>query len=300
MRKRTSFTGLVSIALIAAAMLVGCNTRVDLGPVADAASAKAIRDAFATGQVGGEKAAAKPMGTGWATIRGQFIYDGTPPEPQPSNVTKEPEVCMVGGKAPPQETLVVDSGSKGIKNVVVFLRDASRVHESAAPKKDLIVFDQKQCVFLTHVVGVTVGETVNIKNSDAIGHNTNIVGTGFNPTVPGNGSVPYPVQKEVSVPYEVKCGIHPWMTAYMLQRKNGYFAVTDAQGNFEILNVPAGEPLEFQVWHESGTAAGSGLMGTTPDAKDIKWTNRGRIMLTLQPDEKKEIKVVVPAKAFRG
>ncbi len=41
-------------------------------------------------------------------------------------------------------------------------------------------------------------------------------------------------------------------------------------------------------------------MGTTPDAKDVKWDKRGRIKLTLQPDEKKEIKVVVPAKAFHG
>ena len=90
------------------------------------------------------------------------------------------------------------------------------------------------------------------------------------------------------------------MTAYLLQRKNGYYAVSDAQGNFAIPNVPAGEELEFQVWHESGTAAGSGLLGTTPDAKDVKWDKRGRIKLTLQPDEKKEIKVVVPPKAFHG
>jgi plastocyanin len=300
MRNRSSYTGFVPIAAVAAAMLGGCNQRVALGPVPDA-SAAAIREAFASKQAaGGEKAAVKPTGTGWATLRGQFVFDGTPPEPQPYSVTKEPEVCTIGGKAPLQETLVVDSGSKGIKNVVVFLRDASRVHESAAAKKDTVEFDQKHCVFLTHVVGVTVGETVSIKNSDPIGHNTNIVGTGFNPTVPAGGSVPYPVQKEVSVPNQVKCGIHPWMTAYMLQRKNGYYAVTDTQGNFEIPNVPAGEQLQFQVWHESGTAAGSGLLGTTPDAKDVKWDNRGRITVTLQPDEKKELKVVVPAKSFHG
>jgi plastocyanin len=300
MSKRTTFADLVPIAMIAIALLSGCNQRVALGPVPDA-SAAAIREAFASKQAaGGEKAAVKPTGTGWATLRGQFVFDGTPPEPQPYSVTKEPEVCTIGGKPPLQETLVVDSGSKGIKNVVVFLRDASRVHESAAPKKDTVVFDQQHCVFLTHVVGVTVGETVSIKNSDPIGHNTNIVGTGFNPTVPASGAVPYPVQKEVSVPNQVKCGIHPWMTAYMLQRKNGYYAVTDAQGNFEIPNVPAGEQLQFQVWHESGTAAGSGLLGTTPDAMDVKWDNRGRITVTLQPDEKKELKVVVPAKSFHG
>jgi plastocyanin len=301
MRNRTSFSGRITIAVLAAAALVGCERRVDLGPVADAASAKSIRDAFTTGQAaGGEKAELKPTGTGWATLRGQFVYDGTPPERPPYNVTKEPEVCTDKGKPPLQEALLVDAGSKGIQNVVVFLRDASRVHESAGPRKDPIVFDQKTCVFLTHVLAVTVGETVDIRNSDPVGHNTNIVGTGFNPTVPGDGSVPYPVQKEVSVPNEVKCGIHPWMTAYILQRKNGYHTVTDAQGNFEIQNVPAGEPLEFQVWHESGTAAGNGLVGTTPDATDIKWTNRGRMVLQLQPDEKKEIKVVVPPKAFRG
>ena len=289
------------MAAVMFAALVGCDTRGEFGPVADAANAGAIRKAFASGEAAaGAKAEAKPTGTGWGTLKGQFVYDGAPPEAKPYNVTKELEVCTVGGKAPLQETLVVDSGSKGIKNVVVFLRDASRVHDSAAPKKEPVVFDQKHCVFLTHVIGVTVGETVSIKNSDPIGHNTNIVGTGFNPTVPGDGSTPYPVQKEVSVPNEVKCGIHPWMTAYMLQRKNGYYAVTDAQGNFEIPNVPAGEPLEFQVWHESGTAAGSGLVGTTPDAKDVKWSNRGRISLQVQPDEKKEIKVVVPPKAFRG
>jgi hypothetical protein len=303
MSSRTTFTGLLSIAAVAAMLLGGCQERVDLGPVADAASAKAIRDSFASKKAaGGEKAAAKPIGTGWATLRGQFVYDGTPPQMPPYSVTKEAEICAPGGKAPLQEMLVVDSGTKGIKNVVLFLRDASRVHESAAPRKDPVVFDQKECKFLSHVAGVTVGETVAIKNSDPppVGHNTNIVGTGFNPTVPAGGSVLYPVQKEVSVPNQVKCGIHPWMTAYMLQRKNGYYAVTDEKGNFEIPNVPAGEPLEFQVWHESGAAPASGLIGTTPDAKDVKWTNRGRIELTLQPDEKKEIKVVVPTKAFHG
>ena len=34
---------------------------------------------------------------------------------------------------------------------------------------------------------------------------------------------------------------------------------------------------------------------TTPDAPDVKWSNRGRVAVTLQPDEVKEIKVVVPA-----
>ena len=87
----------------------------------------------------------------------------------------------------------------------------------------------------------------------------------------------------------------------LLQGKNEVaVAQTDDQGRFEIANVPAGEPLEFQVWHESGGAASNGLVGETPDAPDLKWTNRGRVSVTLQPDEVKEIKVIVPSSAFRG
>jgi len=292
-------TGLVGVAALAAVVFSGCEKHVNLGPVADVTSAKAIREALASGKAQGESKQAAPTGTGWATLRGQFVYEGDPPQMPGYNVTKEPEVCLVGGKAPPQETLLVDPGSKGIRNVVIFLREPTRVHESANPIDDSVDYDQKHCVFLTHVLGVAVGQTINIKNSDPTGHNTNIVGTGFNPTIPAGGNIPFKVQKDTSMPNEVKCGIHPWMTAYILARKDRYFAVTDAQGNFELANVPAGEPLEFQVWHESGAAAGHGLVGASPDVTDLKWSNRGRVTVTLQPDEKKEVKVVVSPKAFR-
>jgi hypothetical protein len=217
----------------------------------------------------------------------------------PYDVTKEREFCTAGGVAPPQEFLLVDPGTKGIKNVVIFLRDASRIHDSAKPKNDSVVFDQKVCVFLTHVAALTVGQALDIRNSDPTGHNTNIPEMSFNQLIPAGGSIPFPVQKESAMPLAVNCSIHPWMRAYVMARKNGYFAVTDAQGRFEIPNVPAGEPLEFQVWHESGGGPSSGLVGTTPEAADVKWSNRGRMTVTLNENDKKEIKVVVPPKAMR-
>jgi hypothetical protein len=280
-------------------MLFGCSNRVDLGPVANANAADTIRKAMVGGSGEGGAKAAVATGTGWATIRGQFVFDGDPPAMPPYGVTKEQDICSINGKVPLQETLIVSPDSKGIKNVVVFLRDASRVNDSAQPKSDPIEFDQKHCVFLSHVIGINVGQPLDIKNSDPTGHNTNILGSGFNQLIPAGGAIPYKPQKESQVPDKVTCSIHPWMTAYMLPRKNGYFAVTDENGKFEIANVPAGEPLEFQVWHESGAAPGNGLVGMTPDAADLKWSNRGRLAVTLQPDEAKEIKVVVPAKAFR-
>ena len=278
--------------------LVGCGGSADLGPVANAGAADAIRKSLEEGKAAAGDTAAAPTGTGWATIKGQFVFDGDPPAMQPYNVNKEQNICSIDGKIPPQETLVVSPTSKGIKNVVVFLREASRVNESANPKTDPIEFDQKYCVFLSHVAGVTVGQPLDIKNSDPTGHNTNILGSGFNQLIAAGADIPYKSTKETPVPAKVTCSIHPWMTAYLLVRKNGYYSITDADGKFEIPNVPAGEPLEFQVWHESGAAPGQGLIGTTADAPDVKWSNRGRVSMKLEPDSTKELKVVVPAKAF--
>jgi hypothetical protein len=282
--------------------LAGCNRDYDRGPTADLATADTYRTALiaAASSEGDAASAAGPTGTGWATVKGQFIYDGDPPQMPPYNVDKEHNICSVNGQIPLQETLLVDGSSKGIKNVAIYLRDASRVHDSAKPRTEPVVFDQEHCVFKTHLLGSTVGETIELKNSDPTGHNTNLIGTGFNPSIPAGGSLTYKVQKEQAVPIKVVCSIHPWMVAHMLMRKNPYYAVTDDQGRFEIANVPAGEPLEFQVWHESGDASGNGLVGETPDAPDLKWTNRGRVTVTLQPDEVKEIKVIVPPDAFRG
>jgi plastocyanin len=284
-----------------AVALVGCTQEYDRGPKANLATAESYRKALTTAAAGeAASAAAAPTGTGWGTIRGQFVYDGVPPAREPYSVTKEQNICSVNGEIPLQETLVVDEPTKGIKNVAIYLRDASRVHDSAKPEADPVIFDQKNCVFLTHMLGATVGETIELKNSDPTGHNTNLIGTGFNPSIPAGGALTYKVQKESPVPVKVVCSIHPWMVAHMLMRENGYWAVTDDQGNFEIANVPAGEPLEFQVWHESGGAASNGLVGASPESPDFKWNNRGRVTVTVQPDEVKQLNVVVPPTAFRG
>lgn len=288
---------------VATVSLAGCNTRLELGPVANATSAEEIRGAFSaasSGGGGGGEAAA--TGTGWATLKGRFVFDGAAPTMPPYNVTKDMATCAPGGKAPLQETLLVDSGSGGIKNVAVYLRDAARVHESAQPKADSVLYDQKVCVFLSHVCAVTVGQSLDIKNSDPVGHNTNIAGkkNTFNQTIPAGATIAYKVQKEEATPAPVNCSIHPWMIAYLLPRENGYFAVTKEDGSFEIANLPAGEKLDIQVWHESAAGPGGALVVSTPEAKAIGWTNKGRISITLQENETKEVEIKVPASAFKG
>ncbi len=280
----------------------GCQQNTDLGPVANVATSVKIREAFTTDVAGGgSDKSTVAAGTGWATIKGRFIFDGTPPVMAPYNANKDEATCKIDGKAPLQETLLVDSDSKGIANVVVFLRKTSRVHESAEPKTDSVLFDQKACVFLTHVFPLTIGQSISIKNSDPVGHNTNIAGkNGFNQTIPANETVDFAPQKEEAMPQAIGCNIHPWMIAYYLPRKNGYFAVTASDGSFEIPNVPAGEKLEFQVWHESGTGPSGALLLDTPEAKELKWNKKGRFVVSLAEDEVRDVRLTVPSTAFGG
>jgi hypothetical protein len=89
------------------------------------------------------------------------------------------------------------------------------------------------------------------------------------------------------------------MKAYMLPRKDTYFAVTAEDGSFEIPNLPAGEPLEFQVWHESATGAGGVLIVNTPEAKELKWDKKGRFKTQIEENGTKEIQIAVPPAAFK-
>lgn len=282
-------------------LVVGCNRREELGPVANIVTAEKIREAFTAGGEGSSEGGAVATGTGWGTLKGKFVFDGTPPEMQPYNVNKDMEACTIDGKAPLQETLLVDPATKGIANVAVFVRSASRVHESAQGGEGEALFDQKVCVFLSHVFPLKLGTTMLIKNSDPVGHNTNIEGkNSFNQTIPANATIPFKPQKEEAVPVAVRCSIHPWMLAWLLPRENGYMAVTAEDGSFEIPNLPAGEDLEFQVWHESAVGPGKSLVLTTPEAKELKWSNKGRFKVKLGEDEVKELNLTVPAAAFGG
>lgn len=299
MRLHSSLLLLIAVSGLSS---LGCQRTDELGPVASASSTSAIREALASGDGNsGGTAAAASSGTGWATLKGRFVFDGDAPQMAPYNANKDMETCAPGGKAPLQEKILVDSATSGLKNVAIYVRKVARVHESAQSTESNIEFDQKECVFLTHVYPFVLGDTMVIKNSDPVGHNTNIEGkNGFNQTIPANSASEFKPQKEEAVPVGVVCSIHPWMKAYFLPRENGYVAVTKEDGSFEIPNLPAGESLEFQVWHESATGPGGALVLGSPEAKALKWSGKGRFKMKLAENEEKELVISVPAAALGG
>ena len=98
------------------------------------------------------------------------------------------------------------------------------------------------------------------------------------------------------LPAVVTCNIHPWMRGYLVIQPHPYVAVSGKDGTFEIKNIPAGAPLELQVWHEAST---SGNGAVQADRADLKWQSNGRFTVTLQPDEVFDLnEIKVPAAAL--
>lgn len=297
---------IAAVALATALVLVGCERSLAPAERVNQADVIILRKAFGAEEEptadSNSGAAAEP--TGFGTLRGRFTLIGNPPERPALDVNKEQEVCAPGGKKVLSEALVVDPASGGIKDVFVYLNqkipldDPKWVHESyVAALNEPVIFDQKECIFLTHGLAMRAGQALKILNSDPIGHNTNIQGGGgaqpFNQTVSAGGQIFYTPQGESASPFDVTCSIHPWMSAKMLVRNSPYFAVSKADGTFEIANVPAGVPLEFRVWQEK---AGF-IQKVSVDGEFVEWS-KGKLPVTLQPDQTLELSVAIDASAF--
>lgn len=291
------------ITLLAAGFVLGSawgcvDSSQGLQPV-DTQKVEALRTELAKAGDAGETDSTDPSlsPTGWATLKGTIKVDGTPPaNPMLSITGNDRALCAPGGRNVPNELVVVGPDG-GLANVIVFARRVPDkwVHEDAkeAPSEPL-VFDQKECLFLDRAVPVHANRQIVIKNSDPTVHNTNIEGVA-NLTVSENSSIDFDFRgKTRNAPVEVKCNVHPWMISYMLPLKDNYFAVTGKDGKFEIPNLPAGVPLEFQVWQERV----GGLDGGKYDNPNVEWKNRGRFIATLTPDKDEVLDLTVPASVF--
>ena len=226
----------------------GCGPGGVVGPAPDMDAAKALRKVLLSAdEAAANTAVAAPTGTGWGTLKGRFVFAGTAGEKTVLVVDKDMAVCPKDGLKLYDQSLRIDPSSQGLADVVVFVRKASRVKNPVSSEP--LVFDQKNCEFLSPVFAARVGQPVDVRNSDPIGHNTNISGTSFNQLIPAGEGTVYTPAGETGMPTSVTCNIHPWMKAYAVFRKDGYVAVSAVDGTFEISDLPAGEMLEFQVLH---------------------------------------------------
>jgi hypothetical protein len=92
-----------------------------------------------------------------------------------------------------------------------------------------------------------------VSNSDPVTHNIHPLAQINREWNHSQGQGDPPLNRRFIKPeimIRVKCNIHSWMRAYIGVLAHPYFAVTGADGAFEIRNLPPGAYV-LEAWHES-------------------------------------------------
>jgi plastocyanin len=135
-------------------------------------------------------------------------------------------------------------------NVMVMIKGP--VAGSHTAPKEAVVLDQDGCTYDPHVLGLMVGQTLKIRNSDGLLHNVHAlpkVNTPFNMAMPANRTEAEHTFGKSEGMFLVKCDVHPWMSAYVGVFSHPYFAVSGKDGKFAIDGVPDGT-YDVEAWHE--------------------------------------------------
>ncbi len=177
------------------------------------------------------------------TLKGRVSFEGTPPPAEAVEVKLDTAICANHKEV----SKIILGENKGVANAVIKIVG---LKGSAAPGKGDL--DQVHCEFVPHVQALPTGSMLVITSSDSVLHNTHAFNedktTAFNIAVPIPGSE---VKKKLEKPgiLKLRCDAgHTWMSAYIVVSDEP-FAMTDANGNFSIENLPAGK-YEVEVWQE--------------------------------------------------
>lgn len=184
-------------------------------------------------------------------LSGRVQLDGPRPEPVEIPVVEKSPTYSVEGcgtsKRSPRLTVSADGG---VANAVIWLQasaDAQRPPVSAA-------MDQQACEFVPHMMLVPRGSTVTIGNSDPILHNlrifreTQMLMHEWQPPAPQPNAIAWRFDEPGR--FLIRCGIHAWMSAWVIVAEHPYYAMSDSDGNFTIPQVPSGT-YTLRVWHEA-------------------------------------------------
>jgi plastocyanin len=157
--------------------------------------------------------------------------------------------------------------AKYLAETVVYVRDAKA--PSPAPAARRVPVDEKGMKFIPHVVAMSVGDTAEFLNHDAVEHNVFTPDhEGYNLGMIKPNSVGTYVFEKPGV-YTQLCSVHPEMLAYVFVGENPYHVVVDARGAFRIEGVPPGT-WKVAVWNSHLKAADATV--TVVEGKTVELT----------------------------
>ena len=198
-----------------------------------------------------------------ATINGTVTFDGKVPSLRPLAMDADPACAKMHSKPAPNEMLVLGSGN-AMGNILVWVSKGLASGKTWPAPKTQATLDQKGCQYVPHVMGLMVGQPYKILNSDGILHNVHAlpkINRGFNQPMPGNMKETTKTFDKPESVFQIKCDVHPWMSAYVGVFTHPFFSVTSTDGKFTISGLDPGT-YEITAWHEKlGTQTASVTVG---------------------------------------
>jgi hypothetical protein len=216
---------------------------------------------------------AAPLGT--ASISGVADFMGSAPA-NPSIDMSEEMDCQAKHTGSPVDPRVVVTDGK-LANVFIYVKAGLPDGAAFPSPAGAASIDQDGCLYSPRVVGVMVGQDLEIRNSDPLMHNIKAVPTenrGFNISQPNAGMTSTRSFKTAEIMVPLECNVHSWMHAYVGVLDHPYFAVTGADGSFNIQGLPAGT-YEVEAWHE--------VFGTQTGSVTVTDAGTGAVDFTFQP-----------------
>lgn len=197
------------------------------------------------------------------TISGTVKFEGAAPTERVNSVEADPYCLSKHPDGVKSETAMVGAGGE-LGNVFVWVKKG--IKGRYAPPAGAVSLRQEGCRYVPHVLGIQTGQDLLIHNDDETMHNVHSLPKingdfNFAQTKKGDEAKKKFSAQEVMVKF--KCDAHGWMSAYVGVVNHPFFAVTGADGKFELKYVPPGE-YEIEAWHEK---FGSQVLPAKIDAK---------------------------------
>jgi hypothetical protein len=190
-------------------------------------------------------AAANADAAATGTLTGAVHLAGPRPTRPPMEVFKHQEVC---GATVPDDRLVVGAGG-GLRYAVVTVEGVRGGKKSE--RDATLVLNNLGCRFEPHVLVAEVGQWLEIRNNDPLLHNADArLGseTLFNLALTPGKVIRRPIARVGTV--GITCDVrHVWMAAFVVVADHPYHTVTDAEGAYEIRDLPPGT-YTMRVWQE--------------------------------------------------
>jgi plastocyanin len=217
------------------------------------------------------KAVSNPVDPATAgSVTGHVTLQGTAPPNEPIKTKSDPN-CKV--PIATQSYVVAKDGA--LANVFVYVKDGLGNRVFPAPA-DTVVLGQKNCQYEPHVLGIQVGQTLDIVSSDPTLHNvhggnrdTSNREFNYGQPIPGVKNQHSFSTKEVLYPFS--CDVHKWMGAFIGIVDHPFYSVTGTDGSFSLKGLPPGTYTVEAVHEKLGRQTQTVTIGQK-ETKDVAFT----------------------------